>query len=176
MRYVGIDPGKKGGIVTIDKQGKILSKWIMPLEKNGELDLNAICAYAKMFDEHHIVYLEDPGILVGTSKTSMVVMGKITAYIQMALHCNNVEYRMVKPKDWQKKIWTSDDIVKVPSSTGRTMVNDTKAIAKNCADRLYPNESWLYGDNEKNTGRRTIDRDGLIDAALIAHYGKDEEI
>lgn len=173
MRYVGIDSGKRGAIVTLAPGGGV-KKAVIPLLKNGHIDLKSLCRIINGL-KGCCVALEEIHSIYGTSKGSMFTMGKVLGNIEAALICNGLDFEYVKPYDWQRGVWKDVDMVfKSPDKRGRIRT-DTKPTSLNAAKRLYPNIDLRYGDEEKaRTGRwaRKKDHDGLVDALLIAHYLK----
>lgn len=169
--WTGIDPGLKGAIVTLHPDGSVEKK-VMPLV-DGNIDIHTLCTYISELHGHPVT-LELIHSIYGTSKGSMFTMGRGLGNVEAALICNGVSFTYTKPYDWQKPVWEEKDMVWKPSRSGKTTVRDTKATSLNCLKRLYPNLDLRYGDNETiHKGReRTKFHDGLVDAALIAHYTK----
>lgn len=174
MLYCACDPGKKGAIVLLD-ENEITNQWIIPLTKEGEVDGIALCELTFELREKfgvERVCIEDPHAIYGTSTATMWSMASTIGRILQAFDCQGIKVVQVRPKAWQKVIWTAKDMVEKPSKTGKNMVTDTKATAYNSAIRLFPNhDNWIHGDNESK-GRKTKIHDGIVDAALIAYYFK----
>lgn len=173
--YLGVDSGSHGAFVVMDEDGIICHQWVVPM-KGKEVDEDALCAMTYNLDKMYpniVGVLETPDAIAGTAKSSMFKMGTTLGKIGQAMTCAGINYSKVHPKIWTKKIWEPNDIVLKPSETGKRMVKDTKATSFNAAKRLFPNHrNYFYGDNEKNTGRRTKVHDGIVDAILLAHYCK----
>lgn len=167
LRVWGIDPGKKGAIVCL-LGGQVEMKLLMPMTSDNDYDLSALCEITNYIESTNAkVYLEEPGVIYGTSKTSMAKMFRGLGNIEAALTCNGVDYALVSPKEWQKEVWEKQDVVLKENSKRK----DTKATSLKAANRLFTDVDWMYGDNEGRKHARTVPKDGLIDAALIAHYG-----
>lgn len=158
----GIDPGKQGFIVILSDP---IEKIPIPLW-DGDIDLPELSHLIAEWLPGTMVALEDIFSFAGTGKSTMFVMGRVLGNIEMALACNGISYEMVKPKVWQKEVWGWQDIVKKPSKSGKTMVNDTKATSINCAQRLYPDF-----DLTKSL-RAYTPNDNVADALLLAEYSK----
>ena len=71
---------------------------------------------------------------------------------------------MVRPQKWQSLVRRGYDPMKVPSSTGKTMVVDSKAMAEHIATTEYPNIDF------RKTERAKKNHDGKIDSFLICEY------
>lgn len=183
MNICGIDPGlTKGALVILSPEGKLLHKYAMPRE------IKDIQNLLSSFDPCY-VYLELIRGFAGTSKSSMTKMMEHYGVLQASLVCCGIEYTLVPPKTWQSKIWIDSDIAFEPSTKkvgGKVVPNvtakghpkvDTKGTALNSAERLFPNIDLRYGDNEKvSRGReRSNVHDGLVDALLIAEYGRKQQ-
>ena len=172
IMYVGIDPGKKGAIVYIDNDGKLVSKYVIPIVKSsGDIDIPLLC---DMIGEISLVttevWLEQIHAIFKTSKGSMFTMGRGLGNIEAALYCKGLIVNYVRPKTWQKEIWLPEDIV-----WEKPKKKDTKATSVKAAQRLFPGTEFLFGDNEKKNNRRSKPRDGIADAMLIALYGKQQK-
>jgi hypothetical protein len=68
-------------------------------------------------------------------------------------------HEITSPLTWQKVFWTKPKMPK-----GRKF--DTKAAALKAAKQLWPLQDW------RKNSRCTTPHDGLVDAALIAEYGR----
>lgn len=163
----GIDPGKQGGFAVLDENSKILRLEVMPDSVGG---LCFLVNDLVMNFPSIIFVIEDIHSIFGVSKGSMFTMGRGVGNLEASVICNGGGLCHVTPKKWQSAIWKPEDIVlKDPSA--KRKIKDTKATSMNAVKRLYPNVDFRYGDNEKKTGKRVRDHDGLIDAVLIAFYG-----
>lgn len=170
MRFIGIDPGKKGAIVRINSDLSV-DQWVIPVDKDNDVDIAELCGLIVYeIDEGDKVGLEEIHSIYGTAKGTMFTMGRVWGNIESALICNNIHFEYVPAKVWQKDIWHPSCIVKKLSKTGSRYVNDTKASSYNTATMIYPMLDFRYGKNENNNNRRTKAHDGIIDALLIAEY------
>lgn len=160
MNYIGIDPGKSGGIAVLNDEGNLT---LFPIPKIGTLvDLKAIDLFIGMHTVgEHICLLEDVHSLPGMSAKSNFVFGENKGQWQGMLTSNHVSYQEVTPKAWQKVAWQGVPVMKKPNKK-----TDTKAMSLTAAKRLFPNESFLA------TERSSVPHDGLVDAALMAYYLK----
>jgi hypothetical protein len=171
-RYIcAFDPGiSAGALALLSPEGNIVKTNTLSRSKNG-LDLLYLC---NLIDEietnfNPIWLLENIHSIWGTGKSSMFKMGRGLGNIEAALVCNGCEFKYITPKEWQKLIWKDSDIV-YKDPLAKKKVKDTKATSLNAVKRLFPNEleKLIYGDNEKQSGRRTKLHEGIVDAVLIA--------
>lgn len=171
MNFIcGVDSGKLGAFVVIAVSGEIVGKYVMPL-KGKDLDLDGLCELIQLIQGNYkpLFVLEQLQPIYGAGKGSQASMFQTYGCILGALHCKGVKYILSRPKSWQKAVILPEDRVLKKSKKGDKMVNDPKATSLKCFERLYPGLSLLYGDNEKKqSGRRTKQNEGLVDALLIA--------
>jgi hypothetical protein len=81
------------------------------------------------------------------------------AVIEALVVANGLKYHDILSQKWQKQFWTKPKMPK-----GQKF--DTKGAALDVARKLWPKESWL------KTDRCTKPHDGMVDAALLAEYGR----
>lgn len=162
MRYVGIDPGKKGAIAVIDDNANVISTYVLPL-KGKDIDLDGLCdIMSDLAQSAEVIFMEMNKSLFKASKGTMYTMGRVIGNIEASVHCNGGSIKYVKPRIWQREVWEAVDEVK----------RDPKGTSLKCAERLFPTADLKYGDNEKKSRRRTKPHDGIVDALLIAEYAK----
>lgn len=179
--YVAIDPGKNG-FCTIFKDGEF-SFYEMPTKKvpNGKFTTKGKEKFDTVYDptglyelgqrlkaefEGYEVFtvIEDVTGREGWSAQNNFNFGK-TAGNQESFaiaFSDSIEY--VRPKKWQSVAWRGQEIYKKPSSTGRTMVTDTKKTSIESCKKLYP------GVDLKANSRSRTDHDGKADSLLMCHY------
>ncbi len=169
MKYIaGVDPGRLGAICLINEDGELVNKYVFISSKKG-LDLPKLNALILSIQKGWKPkwYLEKVHSIFGSSKGSMFKLGENMGILEGMLEANGCDWSFLMPKFWQGKVWKESDIVyKDPSA--KRKVKETKKTSLNCVKRLYPEMDFKYGDNEKNTNRRTKQNEGLIDAILIA--------
>lgn len=181
--YIGVDPGK-AGFITLLKDGEyqffpMPSQKVPTGEKNKNgtdkmksvfyeggfrdllFDLIEVC---KGYEVHCAIERVigrntwsaennfNFGYVAGIQKTIMMLLGaKIT---------------MVRPQKWQAIMYQNVDKVMVRSSTGKTMVHDTKATSKIVAKQIAPEI-----DFRKTKRSREMD-DNKTDSFLMCNYIK----
>jgi hypothetical protein len=153
--YCGIDVGKKGAIAILNKNGDIIHKEVVPLVSKKELDFSRIKEISKIISDNckHAA-IENVKSIYGSSANSNFQFGRIFGNLEMLLHLSGVSVLYVKPKDWQKVIWSN-----LP-----TLSKNPKENSLNACKLLFPEENLLA------TKRSSVPHDGLVDAILIAEY------
>lgn len=159
--YIGIDNGLNGGLAAISAHhGVIIDKLTMPTRKLGkgnEVDALAILGWI-----HKLTAGSDSGItalLETPGKHSPGVMALCSMWdsygaIRSILETRGIRHHRITPQSWQK--------IMLPGCEK----GDTKPSALRKAKQLWPDEQWLA------TPRCKTPHDGMIDAALIAEYGR----
>ena len=161
--YIGFDIGFKGGIVTM-ADGDIVDKTIMPL-MGGDLDIIAI---AKILNKHkdfkrHLVTEKFAGFF-GYSKKAAVSVATQSGKLRAICALLKLPMTAITPQTWQKEMWTGTTIQYKKVSGKRA--KDTKKTSILTATRLFPSECF------KPSARYVNPHDGLVDAALLAEYGR----
>ncbi len=190
--FVGIDPGKKGAIVFLNKEGELISVHEMPVI-GKEYDEHEICELIMVHRNVHVI-IEDvqPSREFGlASSASLLECKGLLRGISVGL---GVPYTLVAPRTWQKVMWQG--IRKVEKKTSRVKKNgdhvykvDAKPTSEVAAKRLFPGvdlrgnvETKYYADTSQNRKlnrankeiptKRKKNHDGVIDALLIADWGR----
>lgn len=167
--YGGIDPGKHGAIALLLPTGGLV-KSPFPLMGKGskqELDLRKLGEFFRSIKANYpdlLFVMEEVHSLYGMSASTNFVFGFNNGLIVGMLNAMNIPYTLVQPKAWQKEIWVNADrmehVVKGKAKT------DTKGTSSKAAARLFPSEDFTP------TERSSKDHDGMVDASLLAVYGK----
>jgi hypothetical protein len=163
--FVGIDPGDKGFFTLIYPTG--IQYYQIPLIKK-KVDYTELAKIVEdLFwtygDNIHVV-LEDVHAIFGAAAKSTFNFGHIAGFLEGLVNAYKMPYTKVAPKKWQKEMFEGIPVQQKPSSTGKTMVNDTKAMALMAAKRLFPKENLLA------TARSSKPHDGKVDSLLMAEY------
>lgn len=169
---VGIDPGKNG-FIAIWKEGGGYSFLPIPLI-GKEVDYKKLAdGFVKaVFDKEHLdVYcvIENVHAKFGSSASSTFNFGYIAGAMEMMLIILGIPYTRVAPKKWQKQMWEGVVVQQKPSSTGKTMVTDTKSTSLMAATRIFPGIDLRANTDSK---RSVKPHDGKVDALLICEYCK----
>ena len=153
MKIVGIDPGACGGISSISTDQKDLSYCAMPVI-GKEIDVNTIVNFL-MQDAPQMVYIEHSQAIHKMSARSMFSFGKNFGILIGIVSAMKLPFCLVKPKVWQKAMFVGTDTSDKP-----------KSRAACAAYRLFPEHDF------KASQRCKKEHDGIVDATLIAEYGR----
>jgi len=178
---IGCDPGADGFITAFD--GVDFKFYAMPYHKveSGKLLKSG---KPQMKDEFHIsglvdlvfqiksdfpkmdfvVAIEQVGGRGGNGATQNFNFGFVAGMQRMVFEMLRAEIIMVRPQKWQSVVRKGYDIKRIPSSTGKTMIVDAKAMADYIATKEYPNIDF------RKTERAKKNHDGKVDSFLICLY------
>jgi hypothetical protein len=152
----------------INWKGKLMQSSIMPTVPNGKgrkIDLHTLAATIKEISRHPDQYtfiVENPGAHA-PSAAGLRSMTYSFAAVETLLAAHQLKYHVVLSQKWQKVFWSKPKMPK-----GQKF--NTKAAALNIVNQIFPGEKWLKSD------RCTKPHDGMIDAALLAEYGRRQNI
>jgi len=159
MRLItGIDPGLTGGIVTIADNGTLYSKDVMPLCKIKEkvqLDLDElgkILSAVQGLNRYFV--LEKVASMPKQGVASSFKFGRIFGMIEGILSGISAAYILVPPQRWTREM------------TRKYTGKDPKIRAKQAVVDLFPEIDLLA------TSRSKVPHSGLVDALLLAEYGR----
>lgn len=142
MIYIGIDPGKNGGIAFINEFGEIIQ--LLPFSDDDLIRLIKHCSSDMICTLEHVHAMPKQGV------SSTFNFGMNFGFIQGVLKAYNIPYELVTPQKWKKEFSCTSD------------KNTSIEVCK----RLFPNV------NLKATERCKKDHDGMAEALLIAEYGR----
>lgn len=148
MIVVGIDPGKKGGLVRLTETTQ--EGIMMPL-MGKEIDGHAIAMWLRE-QRPDIVVVEKVGAMKGQGVTSMFTFGKGAGKIEGVLEALAIPYQLVTPQAWKKKVLAG------------TSKDKDAAIA--FVSRKYPDLNLI-------PARCRTPQDGIADACCMAEFAKD---
>ena len=177
----GMDPGKEGFISAFD--GENYTFYEMPTHKIETGDLlksgkpqtktqfyiHGLAELAKQIKKdfkgcNFVAAIEEVGGRGGWSATNNFNFGHTAGLQRMIFEYLDAEIIMVRPQKWQSVIRREYDLIKVPSSSGKTMVVDSKAMAEHIATTEFPNIDF------RKTERAKKNHDGKIDSFLVLQY------
>lgn len=128
MIYIGIDPGKSGGIAVMDT---ILS--FTQVSKMPETEKD-IWEFFRMLKERHqgglYAVIEDVHAMPGQGVTSMFTFGSGLGGLRMALIGNGISFEKVSPMKWQKFMGC--------------LSKGDKNVTKRKAQELFPNHTITH--------------------------------
>ena len=174
MTIIGIDPGKKGAIVELSDQ-TILTSYTMPLIGN-QLDIQKlyeILCHFRLKANH--IFIEDVHALFGVAAKATWNFGFVCGAIQACVVASGIPFTLVQPKVWQKEVYRGIPEMRKPSyiikqgkRRGQSQKGpiDTKKMSELAAKRLFPATDLRKNENCE------ISHDGIVDALLIAEYGR----
>ncbi len=150
MNYIGIDPGKSGGIAIISEVGV---EAITPMIIAGkDIDLAAMADWLEnsISDEYAIACIEKVSAMPKQGVTSMFSFGFSTGAIHGILATMSIPRHLITPQAWKKSVLAGTK-------------KDKNAAVDYCR-RLYPDISLLA------TERSRKPHSGMADALCIARY------
>lgn len=154
MIFIGIDPGKSGGIAVISSLDNTqIDVFPMPIAGN-EIDMHAIYVRLKKHCLGYPMagYIEKVGAMPKQGVTSMFSFGFTTGALHAILACLEIPRYIVTPQEWKKEILIGT-------------AKDKAAAIEYCI-KAYP------GVNLLATERSKVCHDGMADALCIATYAK----
>ena len=142
--FIGIDPGKTGGIACIDAETGFAST--APF---SSVELIKLCS-----DNHRsircICCLEKVGARPNQGVTSMFNFGQNVGYIKGVLESFGIPYQEITPQKWKSEFGLNSD----------------KAASAEVCRKLFPNVSLLASERSKKP------HDGMAEALLMAEYAR----
>lgn len=166
---IGIDPGKHGGIVAIYEDGKI-DKFFIPKIEN-EIDVRQLqeIFFTLYRNDKTFVIIEKVHSVYGSSASATFSFGYVCGLLEGFIVGNNFRYVMIPPKEWQKEIFIGINPIYKPSKKKGKGTLETKKMSEIVYKRLFPNVD-LYITENGNKSKKV--HDGLVDALLLAEYGR----
>lgn len=146
MIYIGIDPGKNGGIAYIHQTQTGITVYEVAV-----FDETTLIRLLSNFNKNAcICALEQVHAMPKQGVSSTFNFGVNYGFIQGVLKAYGISYELVTPQKWKKEFSVTSD------------KNTSIEVCK----RLFPNV------NLKATERCKKDHDGMAEALLIAEYGR----
>ena len=142
MIYVGIDPGKKGGIGYISPDGTFAAPY------SGE-DLRNVCYMISASKSPAICFVEKVHSMPKQGLASTFSFGVGYGYILGVLESFKIPYQEISPQMWKREY---------------SLVNSDKSESIRMCKKLFPSVSLLPSE------RCRKDSDGMAEALLIAEY------
>ena len=174
MRIIGIDVGKHGAIVVLDGPS-VVYKAVTPLI-GTKLDIHGLSDQIRstLFGDCH-VFVEEVHAIHGSAAGATFTFGGVYHAVQAILCTLYQPFTLVQPKVWQKVMYQGIPEIRKPSiiikkgeraGQSRKGNRDTKAMSLLAVKRLFPDLDL------KRTARCEGPHDGIVDALLIAEYGR----
>lgn len=144
--FIGIDPGKKGGIAYIDTKSGITGT--VPYSDKDLIDL---CRDESYHGTAHIMCcLEKVGAMPGQGVVSMFSFGQSVGYIKGVLESFRIPYQEITPQKWKREFGLTSD----------------KAASAEVCGKLFPDISLLA------TPKCRKPHDGMAESLLMAEYAR----
>ncbi|SKA84674.1 hypothetical protein SAMN02745166_01042 [Prosthecobacter debontii] len=164
--YIGIDNGISGGIaaISITPGTGIIARTAMATQKTrkgNEIDVRGVWRFLQ--DELQVSNNVDKIVIIieepGGSKSASAAASMAASFAALRAMCElkGVRHIRITPQRWQKNLL----------KCGK---GENKAAALTMARALWPDETWL------ESPRCRTPHDGIIDAALIAEYGRRQRL
>jgi len=154
---IGVDNGISGGLCAISSHnGAVIEAIAMPTEEASgktEVYVRGLLGWLDHFSPlNTLIAIEEP---LRHAKSSQAMRSMSISFGKILGLCETIRYPVCRV---QVKEWQDVELGK------RLAKGQTKVKALAVANNLWPEEDWLA------TSRSRIPHDGMIDAALIAHY------
>lgn len=159
---MGIDPGLDGGIALVYDKPKRLVLEIMPTvpKENGKGRQIDLLKFASLVKSWHptLAVVEKQGARPGQGVVSMFTCGMGYGAILGVLNTLDVSVDVIHPRRWQNDLRASYCVLEGGENP--------KAAALRVAEKAFPGEKFLASPRCK------VPHDGLVDAALLAEWGR----
>lgn len=143
--FIGIDPGKSGGIACIDTESGIC--YTVPYNDKALIDM---CSCESRNNYKVMCCLEKVGAMPGQGVVSMFNFGQSVGYIKGVLESFRIPYQEITPQKWKREFGLTSD----------------KAKSAEICRKLFPDISLLA------TPRCKKPHDGMTEALLMAEYAR----
>lgn len=155
MIYIGIDPGKNGGIAVIGHKNVRRNNHrgvdVYPYsDEQLVATLKDIAYFRNVLRMDSICVLEHVHAMTKQGVSSTFNFGMNFGFIQGVLKAYSIPYELVTPQKWKKEFSCTSD----------------KNTSIDVCKRLFPIV------NLKKTERCKKDHDGMAEALLMAEYGR----
>lgn len=144
--FIGIDPGKSGGIAYIDTQDNISGT--IPYSDTALIDLCRDASHD--WSKEVVCCLEKVSAMPGQGVVSMFSFGQSVGYIKGVLESFRIPYQEITPKKWKNEFGLNSD----------------KAASAEVCRKLFPDVGLLA------TPRCKKPHDGMAEALLMAEYAR----
>lgn len=158
VNILGIDPGKQGGLAIITQDSVLLEP--MPLHA-GEIDIPELHRLVRDHaNDIRVAYIERVHAMPKNGKLALFSLGKSYGIVLAIVLMNGIPLVEVRPQEWQRVM--HEGVAVHRRQAGLT----TKDVSRIAFARLFP------GVDARKTAKCSVQHDGLVEAALIAEYGR----
>lgn len=150
MIYIGIDPGKDGGLAIMAHKNDMV---IHAYAWDDLLFVQQMRLIQKMYpipEGNVIAAVEKVGAMPGQGVTSMFNFGKSAGFIEGVLAALLIPYQLIAPKRWKAEFGLNSD----------------KQHSIDVCKRLFPDLRLLRNE------RCRKESDGMAEAALLAEFAR----
>jgi hypothetical protein len=185
--FIGVDPGKSGFITIYNPSGDFFEFIPMPeqkvptgkVSKTGKSEMKSefsVSGFRDLILDIHTRYkgstlhavIEEVNGRQGWSAQNNFAFGHTAGIQMLTLVMLGAKITEVRPIKWQTSMYQGFSKVMIPSSTGKTMIHDTKATSAIVSAALRPEL-----DFRKTTRSKNVD-DNKTDSFLMCLYGYKE--
>lgn len=146
--WIGIDPGKKGGVAVIFRKEVSVYPWD---DTEFVKKMDEMRGRANLGAEPIVAAVEKVGAMPGQGVTSMFSFGQSYGFILGVLTAFGIPYQLVPPRKWKAEYG---------------LLNTQKQASVDVAKRLFPNVNLLPTD------RCRKESDGMSDSLLLCEYAR----
>jgi crossover junction endodeoxyribonuclease RuvC len=152
MIYIGIDPGKTGGIAIIsDVQNNHISAIEMPINAKKEIDVLSIYSYLLLYmGSNCFCCIEKSTAMPKQGVVSMFKYGTTYGKLIAIIEILEISYEEIVPQKWKKEF----------------SLNSDKRRSIITAQKLFPSMKGQF------TTERGRIKDGAAEALLLAEYAR----
>lgn len=154
---LGIDPGQKGAMALLRPDGRFRSALLTTCNKStGAIELGPIVRWLETYgvDIEHAYVEESTFYMAKNGALSLKELGRSVGHFEMALAMLGIPSTKVRPQEWQTRL--------LPPGGKDT----TKSRALIVVSHRFPTIELRKNRLCKNA------HEGLVDALLIAEYGR----
>ena len=145
--FLGIDPGKNGGVAYIDTKDGVIGTEAYDVKKLVDLCREI---YHGNDARRTVCCLEKVGARPGQGVVSMFNFGQSVGYIKGVLESFGIPYQEITPQKWKKEFGLASD----------------KALSVEVCRKLFPDIGLLATPKCKKP------HDGMAEALLMAEYAR----
>jgi len=166
--FIGIDIGKDGAIKVLDPKDNFTC--VMPLDSEGALDIDILKTILSTYrleslrspNEYHVIF-EKLTPLHLASKSSNWSLAHQYGAIEACCISLSLPYTKVPPKEWQAMMFSNIAPLRKKDGT-----SDTKGRALLKVQELFPSMKLT----DPNKPKSKVPHNGIVDAILLAEYGR----
>ena len=147
--FIGIDPGKTGGVAVISEDGKVMVSIEMPVTSTKEINSAYLYALFTSIKEETFCVIEKSQSMPKQGVKSTFSYGVGYGEVRAVLKASLTPFQEVAPATWKKEF---------------NLIKKAKMDSCDTAQKLFPSESFLT-----ERGRMM---DGKAEALLLAEYAR----